>query len=199
MTDEKKPKKKAKPFITHKLPVGRPKGKTKYKEGIITEPEYEKSHPERLIELMSQGLFNYEIAAEWKINRDTLVEWRKAHIDLEKAYKIGECLRFRWWMTEGKKRFAEQSDKGYKFWVTIMNNMFSDMGWISEYGRNNATNTQINIQNMQVVQKDKTELLDSIKANFSQLWEHQKTELLESNPEMKELITYGSGKVKSDK
>lgn len=164
------------------------KGKYKKAKKPIEEGEYAEGHAELIIGMMEQGKFDYEIMAEFNISREPFYRWLKQYPEFGKAHEIGKPKRFVWWMTEGKKRFADSSDKGYKYWVTIMNNMFSDMGWTSEYGNKNGT--QININNMQVNQIPQTEfeVLESIKANFATLNSTTQTTYIEALPELKEII-----------
>ena len=160
-----------------------PRGK--YVHGEVHEPDYSASHAERMLPLMEQGLFNAEIAAQFGIALRTFYMWREEREEFRKAYEIGRPKRFAWWLTIGRTRLEEKGDKGYKFWVTIMNNMFSEEGWTSEYSKNSGT--QINIGSMNVLQhKSEPELLESIKANFVKLNDASKAALIESKPELKE-------------
>lgn len=176
----------------------KPKRKTgrasTYRTGTIDEAPFEKGHSEKLVHYMEQGLFDYEIMSLLKICRATFYIWIKEHEDFGKAHEMGKASRFHWWLTEGKKRFSEGNDKGYKFWVTIMNNMFSDVGWVSEYAKTHGQT--ININNMSVIQQTPKELLENIKANFNQLFDHTKVDIIDAIPEIKEL-TDGSDETKT--
>lgn len=167
------------------MPKGQVPKNKKYIRGEVHEPDYTKSHAERLLPLMEQGLFNTEIAAQFNISTSTFNRWRNDFEEFAIAYGIGRPKRFSWWLTVGRKRLEEKGDHGYKYWVTIMNNMFSEEGWTSEYAKNHGT--QINIGNMNVVQKSETELVESIKANLVRLDDATKSVLIESRPELKEI------------
>ena len=159
-----------------------------WKLGPIKEPDYATSYPEKIVQYMEQGLHDYEIMALLGCSRETFYRWVRENDQLKQAHEVGKPKRFKFWMDEARKKIDEDSDKGYKYWISVMNNCFSDMGWVSDYNRH-GQGTQINIQNMQVIQnKDETELLESIKANFTTLHDHTKATLLENIPELK-LIT----------
>lgn len=50
------------------------------------DPEY---HPHSLIERMSNGETNVQVAASWGISENTLYVWRREHEELEEAYQTG--------------------------------------------------------------------------------------------------------------
>lgn len=153
--------------------AGRP---PKYKAGTIIEPEFTASHPEKLLTLMEQGLFDYEIAGHFGIAHKTLIRWRDSHEEFALAYEIGRGKRFSWWFQKSRKAVEEGNDKGSRYFTVIMNNMFSNEGIVSQY---NKANQQINIGNMNVLNQNasEAELLESIKQNFSRLYDHTQEEL----------------------
>ena len=124
---------------------------------------YDQAYPEELIVKMAQGLFDYEIYADWDICKDTFYRWLREYPDLKDAYEIGLVKCYKWWTTEGKARFAEKDDRGFKYWISIMNNKFK---WGSDEAR--AGNV-INIQNVNVLQqKNNQELIDFIQTKLEQ-------------------------------
>lgn len=169
MIDEEVPKKRKR---------GRPKKdkRFKYKAGEIIEPDYTLSHPERLIKLMEQGLFNYEVCSNFDICTETFYKWKEAYPEFLRAYNIGKAKRFTWWLDKARKALKDGNDKGAKYYTLIMNNMFAEEGWISPY--NKAAGTQINVNTMNVLQtQTEAELLENIKQNFERLHDHTKEEM----------------------
>jgi hypothetical protein len=126
---------------------------------------YQDSYPEELIKRMALGQFDYEIYADWDICKDTFYRWLREKPDLKEAYDVGLAKCLKWWSTEGKNRFGERDDRGFKYWISIMNNKF---GWGKDDARV-ANNTQINIQNVNLLQqKNDAELIDFIKSKLEQ-------------------------------
>lgn len=169
----------------------------KFRDEAIKEPEFKESHPQELINMMSKGMLDYEVCAEWGISRDTFSRWLKEKENLKFAYEIGYLKCFQWWFGEGKKRFAEKTDKGFKFWQVMMTK-FSDLG----FGREtNQSGTSVNIHNLNVLQSSNSEqeLLESIKSNFLKLSSPAQVKVIDIAPEIKE-ITYDpeSGQTDAD-
>jgi hypothetical protein len=129
--------------------------------------EYKPEYCEELINKMALGMFDYEVFADWDISRDTFYRWLKEHPDLKQAKDIGLVKSYKWWTTEGKQRFADRDDKGFKYWISIMNNLFRDFGWGKEEGAKAAT--QINIGSMNILQKSPEELINIIQQDLKEL------------------------------
>ncbi len=130
---------------------------------------YQEIYPEDLINKMSQGLFDYEIYADWNISKDTFYRWLREYPDLKEAYEIGFAKCLKWWTTVGKKRCMALEDKGFKYWISIMNNKF---GWGKEDARSSVTNnTQINVSGSVTVLQSKTdqELIETLTNNLDYL------------------------------
>lgn len=172
--------------------MGRPK-KRKWIISPVEEGVWHLSHTEQVIRLMEEGYFDYQIMAVLNISAPTWKRWQEANEDFKKAVDLGKPKRFHWWMTEGRKRYEADNEKGYKFWTSIMSHMFHDIGM--DWGGDNKRGTQINIQVNQ--QHSASELLEQIKANFIQLNPDTKLNLIEQIPEIVE-ITNGSSETKSD-
>jgi hypothetical protein len=59
-------------------------------------------HPEDFIRLSEQGKTYAQIARAWKIDRDTIKEWRKIHPGFSAAVKKGRQLAEAWYMDLGQ-------------------------------------------------------------------------------------------------
>lgn len=117
-------------------------------------------------DLMSKGYWNYEIAAVFDITYKTLTEWRREYEDFSEAFDKGKAKRAMFWSQLGKEAVLTK-DKNFQFkpWISFMNNQMQEEGWgIGEEGRRGSANTtNININNMNVLQtKDSTELLEML-------------------------------------
>lgn len=113
---------------------------------------YKETYPDDLITKMADGQFDYEIYADWDISKDTFYRWLREYPDLKEAYDIGMAKCLKWWTTIGKQRCLQEVDKGFKYWVAIMNNKF---GWGKEEGsRGTVNNTQININKVEITSKE---------------------------------------------
>lgn len=140
--------------VTEKaLPVkrGRPFGTGKYKEEYVTE----------LLDLMSEGLLDCEIYAQWSITKETFYTWLREKSDLKEAYDQGIQICEAWWVGQMRRCFLERDDKGFKYCIAIMNNKF---GWEKGSKQSDQTVTNVTINQMNVLQnKSRTNLIDFIK------------------------------------
>lgn len=129
----------------------RPIGTGKYKTGKVVEPTYEATHPERVLELMTEGALDCQIAAKFGIAERTLSRWKDDHEEFKEAYAIGFPRCEAWWIEWGMKGMRGEV-KGFNFnsWIAFMNNKFK---WSKgTYGDNAQNVTNVSIQNMQVLQ-----------------------------------------------
>lgn len=134
---------------------GRP---SKYKNGLVTEPTYVESHPQKLLELMAQGYLDCQIFAYFNVCKDTFYRWLNEHDDFRQAYDIGLPKCEAYWVKRIQDRFEAGDDKGFKYCISIMNNKFN---WGKEESR--ATNQSITIGNINVLQqKSRGDLLEYI-------------------------------------
>lgn len=130
--------------------IGRPKG------GSI----YDDTYPQKLIDMMSEGMLNCEIFAAWDIHKDTFYQWMYDHPEFKEAYEIGKPKCEAWWVRNGRDG-ATKGGKGFSYWVAIMNNKF---GWVPGNKQpDSQTNTTINIGNVNVLQNT-TQLIEDIKS-----------------------------------
>jgi hypothetical protein len=126
-------------------------------------------HPQDLVEKMSKGLLNVEIASEWNVCEDTFKVWRKEHEELEQAYKLGLVKYEAWFIQNVFKPMIEGKLEGkhaFNSAIAIANNK---LGWSRGNGQEKA-GTQININQMNVLSNKSTkELEESIKADLAYL------------------------------
>jgi hypothetical protein len=59
-------------------------------------------HPQEFIKLSEKGKTFAQIAAIWKIHRDTLHEWSRRHEDFSDSVKMGRQLAEGWYMEVGQ-------------------------------------------------------------------------------------------------
>lgn len=130
-------------------------------------PIYDINYCDKLINSMENGDLNCEIFAEWGISHSTFYQWKQDHSEFNEAYEIGLPKREAWWTRWGKKAFQGKM-KGFDFkpWIAFMNKNF-------EYNTDNnkTNNTQININNIQVIQtkEDYQNLLEKVREQAQEL------------------------------
>jgi len=109
--------------------------------------KYSSQNSEEIGELLRKGFGKAQIAAHWKISRQTLDNWLSKNEDLRKAFDAGQPQAEAWWMEVGTAGMLGQV-KGFNatIWMANMNNRF---GW-SRKDKDDIP--QINIENMQVLQ-----------------------------------------------
>lgn len=154
--------------------VGQPKkrgrpSKYKYAPVTIKEPEFNLSHAQALLELLSRGVLNTGCMAELGLKKDTFYRWIREHEDFKDAYEIGRPRCETYWSNQLQQMTLERDDKGAKACIMILNNNF---GWgKDDLARGNVTQNNINIHgNMNVIdQKSQTELLEMFKGNLAYL------------------------------
>jgi hypothetical protein len=143
---------------------GRPVGTGKYKDGTVTERQYEISHPEQLIEYYRLGYLDCQIYAAFGICKDTFYTWLNEHAKFKKAHDVGMPICEAHWIDQGIKQMkGEVRGSNFNYWIALMNNKFK---WAKGTYGDNQTNitTNVAIQNMNVLQqKGKLDLIDYIK------------------------------------
>lgn len=99
---------------------------------------------EELPKLMSKGLTDVQICAEWNISRDTFYRWKREKPEFAKAFDRGLVQCESWYMNVGQAAMMG-SIKGFKekMWSNIMQNKF---GWNRDFSEGGGNQT-INIQN----------------------------------------------------
>ena len=149
-------------------PKGRPSAFKKAPPGSVLEQEYSPSHPELLLQLMSEGKLDCEIYAALGIKKDTFYRWRREQEDFLSAFELGLPRCEAWWVAKMRQCFLDGDDKGFKYCIAIMNNKFS---WGKDETARSLTQNTINIQgNMQVInQKSQQELIEMLQSDISYL------------------------------
>jgi len=144
--------------------MGRPKGTGKYDKAPASIGDYCTD----LQKKMKEGLLDMEIYAEWGIHEDTFYEWLRSHPEFKEAYKQGLVKCQAWWIKSLRENYIKGNDKGFKYAQMIMKHKF---GWRDDKIQGNVSNTQINIQNMQVISSkdDYTKLLAEVKQQAKEL------------------------------
>jgi hypothetical protein len=115
-------------------------------------------------QLLKQGALDCEICTALHISRATFYRWLNEYEDFKQAHEEGleECEA--WWTGKARECFLSRDDKGFKYFISTMNNKF---GWEKGSKGQDTTSTTINIGNMNVLQqKSRTELLDYIHASI---------------------------------
>ena len=135
----------------------------KYKEEYVTQ----------IVELMSQGLFDYQIAALWDIDRDTIADWRIKYPEFDSAYKRGLAKIQSLYTKKLQENALAGTDKGFKSLSFILANKCDFVK--PEESKNVTNQTNITIQgNMQVLQtKSPQELIENIKQDLDFLQSKQ--------------------------
>lgn len=158
---------------------------TDYIEGTIILRPYEESHPGKLIELMEQGRLDAEIYASFGISERTFYRWLKEHPDLAEAREIGMPKCEAWWLAKIRTHIEAGDDDGFKYAIGIMNNKF---GWGKGENAKTVHNTQINVNQMQIVnsKEDYDKLSLGIQEKLKELNLMPQLALIENNNEKKE-------------
>jgi len=125
--------------------------------------KYNDERPAQVIEMMSKGLLDCHICAQWGISRETFYEWVRTKPEFKAAYEEGIAKAEAKFLQFAMERMEAGDDKGYKYWISIMNNKFGSSGWARDNKGGDTKNTQININNMNVIQsKSDQELIEFI-------------------------------------
>lgn len=138
---------------------------------------YNVSYCDELIKEMGLGKLDVEIYSTWGICKDTFIEWRKEHPEFKEAYQIGFAKCEAWWVSYGRQQLLDQNEKGFKYFISIMNNKFQ---WGKEEGgKGNTTNIQIGNMNL-LNTKSESELLEILNNKLSKLNLITQTEVVEA-------------------
>jgi len=102
-------------------------------------------HPIELVSMMEQGMLDCEVYASWDISKDTFYAWKREHGDFKEAYDRGLSKCEAYYARRARECWQAGDDKGFKYFISIMNNKF---GWGKEESSKGNT---YNINNMQVI------------------------------------------------
>lgn len=147
-------------------------------------PLYDESiHPDALVEMMSKGMLDCEIYAEWGITRETFCKWKREHEEFKEAHEEGMPKCEAVYVRKMRECWLSGDDKGFKYCIALMNNKF---GWGKDESKGSTTNN-IQIGNMNVLQaKSNTELLEILQQKLKTLSQYQDVKILDVKPEQSE-------------
>lgn len=122
---------------------------------------------------MAGGLTDTEVMAKWGISRSTFYRWKKEHPEFKTAHEIGKAQCEANHIELGRKGMLKELDMDYQYWRDLGKYCHN---W-TDKAAGNTNNTQINIDNMNVLnEQTNEELLMYIKSQ------------MEQNPELQHII-----------
>ena len=134
--------------------------------------------PKLCVELtkkMAAGLSDTEVMAQWGISRSTFYRWIKEMPELKEAHETGKVMFDAIHEDLGRQGMLKQTDIDYQFWRDLGKYRH---GW-ADKPSTATTNTQINIDTMNVLnEQTNEELLMYIKAQ------------MEKHPELTKVIEH---------
>lgn len=140
----------------------------------MTPTKYESNRCVELTKKMAAGLSDTEVIAQWGISRSTFYRWIKEHPELKEAHETGKVMFDAIHEDLGRQGMLKQMDIDYQFWRDL--GKFRH-GWTDKSAAGTTNNTQINIDNVNVLnEQTNEELLMYIKSQ------------MEQNPELLEVI-----------
>ncbi len=136
----------------------------------------DKRHCLDLTKKMAAGQSDTEVMAQWGISRATFYRWLKEYPELKESHEIGKVMFDAIHEDLGRQGMMKQTDIDYQFWRDLGKYRH---GW-SEKPSTATTNTQINIDTMNVLnEQTNEELLEYIKSQ------------MERHPELGNVIEHG--------
>lgn len=119
-------------------------------------------HPQNLIELMSNGLYDCQIEDCWYISHSTFHRWRQENPELQDAYDIGQSKRKAYKIQTYLIPMMEGKLEGKHSFNAVKYVMDAELDYTKPaYGNNGTTN--ININNMAIInQKTIPELIEKL-------------------------------------
>lgn len=135
--------------------------------------KYEPEHCVELYKKMAAGLSDTEVMAAWGVSRSTFYRWIKEVPELKEAHERGKVAFDAIHEDLGRQGMLKLSDVDYQFWRDLGKYRH---GW-AEKPSAATTNTQINIDTMNVLnEQTNEELLAFIKSQ------------MEKHPELSHII-----------
>jgi hypothetical protein len=126
---------------------------------------YKSTHCVELTKKMAAGLSDTEVMAQWGISRSTFYRWIKEHPELKEAHETGKVMFDAIHEDLGRQGMLKQTDIDYQFWRDLGKYRH---GWADKPSAA-TTNTQINIDTMNVLnEQTNEELLSYIKNQMEQ-------------------------------
>lgn len=118
-----------------------------------------------LTKKMAAGLSDTEVMALWRVPRSTFYRWLREHPELKEAHEVGKVMFDAIHEDLGRQGMLKQTDIDYQFWRDLGKYRH---GWADKPSAA-TTNTQINIDTMNVLnQQTNEELLVYIKSQMEQ-------------------------------
>lgn len=143
--------------------------------------KYKKDMPDQLIELMSQGKLDVQIYSEWGISKGLFYKWLNEHEELKEAHDIGLAKCEAWYASCAQKALEDRDDKGFKYFIAIMNNKFN---WEKGSPKAEGTTNNIQIGNVNVLQqKSRADLLDYVKTAIERHQDVLNVKVIANEPE----------------
>lgn len=141
---------------------------------------YKPEYCDKMFSLLKEGALDCEISAELGVSRDTFYRWLNEYPEFKSAHDIGLEHCEAWWTKGARQRYLAGDDKGFKYFISIMNNKFKwEKGTKSE-----GVTTNITIGNMNVLQqKSRDGLLEYINNTINKHKDVIDVELIENNNE----------------
>lgn len=137
--------------------------------------KYSKSHATDLTKKMASGMSDTEVMALWGVSRGTFYKWMQKYPELKEAHEVGKVMFDAIHEDLGRQGMLKLTDIDYQFWRDLGKYRH---GW-SEKPSTATTNTQINIESMNILnQQSNEELLHYIKSQ------------MESHPELHGVIEH---------
>lgn len=117
--------------------------------GPLNEAILTNGHAIVALELLANGYFDYQIAAQFGVSIRTLHYWKDNHPDLKKAWELGEAACHSFWTLRLQHMALTGDEAGYKATMAILNNRFRyDWGADDRKSANNVQNIHINQMNV---------------------------------------------------
>jgi len=128
--------------------------------------KYTPDHCVELYKKMAAGLSDTEVMARWGVSRSTFYRWLKEVPELKEAHERGKVAFDAIHEDLGRQGMLKQTDVDYQFWRDLGKYRH---GW-AEKPSAAITNTQINIDTMNVLnEQTNEELLAYIKSQMERI------------------------------
>lgn len=142
----------------------------------MTPIKYEKNHCVDLTKKMAAGLSDTEVMAQWGISRSTFYRWLKEYPELKEAHETGKVMFDAIHEDLGRQGMLKTAEIDYQFWRDLGKYRH---GWVDKSVGGVTNNTQINIDQMNVLnEQSNEELLAYIKSQ------------MEKHPELQNIIEH---------
>lgn len=144
---------------------------------MVAETKYSPERCRQITTMMAAGMSQVEARAAMEVSKTTFHRWRKEYPEFQEAYELGKDLAEQNHISLGKSAMMGDIKVDFKFWKELGKYCH---GWTDKSGGGATNNTQINIDQMNVLQdKSNEELIDYIKSvtkeypELGQIIEHE--------------------------